>query len=225
MKMSTSPTPSQTYYMRNTSSPLPIPVSNRTCSSATTKSYKYLRRLFKFDQMDFEFALWQMLYLFISPQKVYQNSKYRKRNFIPFPCPLLESDSQYLLLETKLQFARDDPAFLVLLVLCLCGMYKLTVIITTIYFNFIIIYSDVRGLCMDVKSKCWPKYLLSVLRGDCGLSVVRCDRGQHIMAIHQQILTRQPNRRRYRMGLFVRRAFECIFSSTHFIAFRSIVFL
>lgn len=29
--------------------------------------------------MDFEFALWQMLYLFVSPQKVYRNFNYRKR--------------------------------------------------------------------------------------------------------------------------------------------------
>lgn len=45
--------------------------------------------------MDFEFAAWQMIYLFLSPQKVYRNFQYRK--------------------QTKAQFARDDPAFLVLL--------------------------------------------------------------------------------------------------------------
>lgn len=28
--------------------------------------------------MDFEFALWQMLYLFVAPQKVYRNFGYRK---------------------------------------------------------------------------------------------------------------------------------------------------
>jgi len=53
--------------------------------------------------MDFEFALWQMIYLFIAPQKVYRNFNYRK--------------------QTKSQFARDDPAFLVLLVICLCGKW------------------------------------------------------------------------------------------------------
>jgi len=45
--------------------------------------------------MDFEFAIWQMIYLFISPKKVYRNFQYRK--------------------QTKNQFARDDPAFLLLL--------------------------------------------------------------------------------------------------------------
>jgi hypothetical protein len=47
--------------------------------TAAAKRYKYLRRLIKFQQMDFEFALWQMLYLFIAPQKVYRNFHYRKR--------------------------------------------------------------------------------------------------------------------------------------------------
>jgi len=45
--------------------------------------------------MDFEFAMWQMIYLLVRPQKVYRNFMYRKR--------------------TKDQWARDDPAFLVLL--------------------------------------------------------------------------------------------------------------
>lgn len=85
----TSPTPSiaaaassqqPPYYSRSAaSSPLPPPASSRSCMSATTKSYRYLRRLLKFDQMDFEFALWQMVYLFVAPQKVYRNFNYRKR--------------------------------------------------------------------------------------------------------------------------------------------------
>ncbi|KAJ8950279.1 hypothetical protein NQ318_021134 [Aromia moschata] len=79
---------------------MPLPVMHRDCMSAATKRYKYLRRIFKFDQMDFEFAYWQMLYLFIAPQKVYKNFQYRK--------------------QTKYQFARDDPAFLVLFAAWLC---------------------------------------------------------------------------------------------------------
>ncbi|XP_067950058.1 protein unc-50 homolog isoform X2 [Watersipora subatra] len=71
-----------------------------TCSSAANKRWKYFRRIFKYRQMDFQYALWQMLYLFISPQKVYRNFSYRK--------------------QSKNQWARDDPAFLVLLSLCLC---------------------------------------------------------------------------------------------------------
>ena len=69
--------------------------------TAGAKRYKYLRRLLHFRQMDFEFAVWQMLYLFTSPQRVYRNFHYRK--------------------QTKDQWARDDPAFLVLLGVWLCG--------------------------------------------------------------------------------------------------------
>lgn len=100
VKYTTSPTPSVVSGY-SSASPLPPPIGNRKdCLSATSKSYKYLRRLLKFNQMDFEFALWQMIYLFIAPQKVYRNFNYRK--------------------QTKSQFARDDPAFLVLLIICLC---------------------------------------------------------------------------------------------------------
>jgi len=49
--------------------------------TAAAKRYRYLRRLFKFRQMDFEFAAWQMVYLFIAPQKVFRNSLYRKREY------------------------------------------------------------------------------------------------------------------------------------------------
>lgn len=79
---------------------LPTPVTYRhNCMSAAVKRYRYLRRFLKFDQMDFEFAFWQMMYLFISPQKVYRNFQYRK--------------------QMKSQFARDDPAFFVLLIVWL----------------------------------------------------------------------------------------------------------
>ncbi|XP_008552752.1 protein unc-50 homolog [Microplitis demolitor] len=83
--------------LSTSSSSLPIPITyrNRNCMGGASKCYKYLRKLLKFEQMDFEFAIWQIIYLLISPQKVYRNFQNRK--------------------QTKLQFARDDPAFLVLL--------------------------------------------------------------------------------------------------------------
>ncbi|KAI8072623.1 UNC-50-like protein [Gongronella butleri] len=59
-----------------------------------------LRRLFRFPQMDFEYALWQMGYLLIAPSRVYKNIYYHK--------------------QTKNQWARDDPAFLVLFATLLC---------------------------------------------------------------------------------------------------------
>ena len=63
--------------------------------TAMAKFNRFVRRLVHFRQMDFEFAAWQMLYLLIHPQTVYRKFVYRKR--------------------TKDQWARDDPAFLVLL--------------------------------------------------------------------------------------------------------------
>eukprot|EP00069_Balaena_mysticetus_P010435 bmy_20676T0 len=81
--------------------------------TAGAKRYKYLRRLFRFRQMDFEFAAWQMLYLFTSPQRVYRNFHYRK--------------------QTKDQWARDDPAFLVLLSLWLCD-----VILTDTFIGYLV---------------------------------------------------------------------------------------
>ena len=55
---------------------------NQERHTATAKRYKYLRRILKFRQMDFEYAFWQMLYLFVAPQKVYRNFAYRKRKYI-----------------------------------------------------------------------------------------------------------------------------------------------
>ncbi|XP_069020422.1 protein unc-50 homolog isoform X1 [Embiotoca jacksoni] len=93
--------------------PTTSPNSNGELSSrdaarhtAGAKRYKYLRRLLYFKQMDFDFAMWQMLYLFTSPQRVYRNFHYRK--------------------QTKDQWARDDPAFLVLLSIWLCGKKQKT---------------------------------------------------------------------------------------------------
>jgi len=63
--------------------------------TAGAKCSRFFRRIVHFRHMDFEFACWQMIYLLVAPQKVYRNFLYRKR--------------------TKDQFARDDPAFLVVL--------------------------------------------------------------------------------------------------------------
>lgn len=74
---------------------LPRPVTSKTCMTAAMKRWRYLRRLLHYQQMDFEYAFWQMVYLISNPKVVYKNFTYRKK--------------------TKAQFARDDPAFLVLL--------------------------------------------------------------------------------------------------------------
>ncbi len=69
--------------------------------------------------MDFEFAIWQMLYLFYKPQNVYRNFQYRKvefeNNIRQRQSRIKSTLSKIIFQETKAQFARDDPAFLVLL--------------------------------------------------------------------------------------------------------------
>lgn len=81
MKYPTSPPP-PSGISRNVS-PLPIPNSYRTDSlSASHKSFRFFRRLCKFSHMDFQMALWQMIHLFVAPQKVYKNANYRKRKIL-----------------------------------------------------------------------------------------------------------------------------------------------
>lgn len=83
------------------SSHLPVHLGGRAQgSTGSQRGGKYFRRLLNFRQMDFELALSQMFYLCVSPQRVYRNFYYHKR--------------------TKNQWARDDPAFVVLLSLFLC---------------------------------------------------------------------------------------------------------
>lgn len=96
-------------------------ISSRTgCLSAAAKRYKFIRKLCHFQQMDFEYALWQMIYLFISPQKVYRNFHYRKSNlFYVYPVTWSLQLPSFCT-GSKAQFARDDPAFLVLLAMWLC---------------------------------------------------------------------------------------------------------
>lgn len=129
MKHPTSPTPSESgsmlsgYSFRSGRSHLPRPATSNLCSTATTKTSKYLRRLIKFRQMDFEFALWQMLYLFVAPQKVYRNFGYRKGSS-HFHFLFGSMIHCFFISETKSQFARDDPAFLVLLLASLCCKFS-----------------------------------------------------------------------------------------------------
>lgn len=123
------------------SSPMPLPATHKDCMSAATKRYKYLRRIFKFNQMDFEFALWQMVYLFIAPQKVYRNFHHRK--------------------QTKSQFARDDPAFLVLFAACLClTSIGFAVILRLSFLQFIhfllyVVFFDCIGLGIVIATLFW----------------------------------------------------------------------
>eukprot|EP00271_Cylindrocystis_brebissonii_P023505 TRINITY_DN9783_c0_g1_i3.p1 TRINITY_DN9783_c0_g1~~TRINITY_DN9783_c0_g1_i3.p1 ORF type:complete len:242 (+),score=34.66 TRINITY_DN9783_c0_g1_i3:304-1029(+) len=76
-----------------------LPTMNRSAprpaaGRSTSHLPQYLRRIVKWRQMDVEYSFWQMLYLCISPKVVYQHTKYHK--------------------QTKNQWARDDPAFVVI---------------------------------------------------------------------------------------------------------------
>ncbi|XP_029155306.1 protein unc-50 homolog [Nylanderia fulva] len=121
MKYSTSPPASRCHSPVPTefSSSLPMPIVNRhNCMGAAAKCYKYLRKLLKCEQMDFEFAIWQMIFLLIAPQKVYRNFQNRK--------------------QTKSQFARDDPAFLVLVTCCFCvSTIGFAIVLSLGFFQFI----------------------------------------------------------------------------------------
>ncbi|XP_024021293.1 protein unc-50 homolog isoform X2 [Morus notabilis] len=110
-------------------------VSKVRSSSSTSRSnpmfVQYLRRIIKWQQMDIEYTFWQMLHLCTSPKVVYQHTKYHK--------------------QTKNQWARDDPAFVVICSLLLavatmayCAAYDhsaghaVFVVISVLLFHFLI---------------------------------------------------------------------------------------
>eukprot|EP01111_Echinosteliopsis_oligospora_P020032 TRINITY_DN998_c1_g1_i1.p1 TRINITY_DN998_c1_g1~~TRINITY_DN998_c1_g1_i1.p1 ORF type:complete len:180 (-),score=19.84 TRINITY_DN998_c1_g1_i1:175-714(-) len=59
----------------------------------------YIRRLVKYPQMDLEYTFWMMFHLCISPKVVYRSTQWHK--------------------QTKNQWARDDPAFVAILMVFL----------------------------------------------------------------------------------------------------------
>lgn len=148
------------YNNRSSSTSLPNPVPNRTSGfggsgivnsklrslrklelSGFVKFARYIGRLFKINHMDFEFALWQMIYLFISPSKVFRNTVYRK--------------------QTKNRYSRDDPAFLVLLSIwfiitatCLSITLHLP-FLSFIKFLFFVIFIDCIGIGLIVATGFW----------------------------------------------------------------------
>ena len=58
-------------------SSLPRPVTSKTCMTAAMKRWRYMRRLLHYQQMDFEFAFWQMVYLISNPRVVYKNCNFQ----------------------------------------------------------------------------------------------------------------------------------------------------
>lgn len=79
---------------------LPVHVESERPSYAASPSFsEYMRRMIQYAQMDIDYTFAQMIYLCIAPRKVYQLTSYRK--------------------QTKNQWSRDDPAFIVVLILFL----------------------------------------------------------------------------------------------------------
>lgn len=132
-------------------SPLPEPVthsrrkshifSQQTSRSALEKCSKFVNRLFHVNHMDFEFACWQMINLMVAPSKVFRNATYRK--------------------QTKNQYSRDDPAFLLLLGLWfLISSTALSFVLglnllSLIKFLFWIIFVDCIGVGLVIATLGW----------------------------------------------------------------------
>nr|VZI15661.1 unnamed protein product [Spirometra erinaceieuropaei] len=74
---------------------MPPPTGDSPPPVRRTRSGRHVHWPDRFKQMDFEYALWQMVNIFSSPQKLYRNFSYHH--------------------STGNQWARDDPAFLILL--------------------------------------------------------------------------------------------------------------
>ncbi|KAL9333567.1 hypothetical protein Peur_073706 [Populus x canadensis] len=124
---------------------LPTTSRGRVPSSSTSRASsstfpQYLRRIIKWQQMDVEYTFWQMLHLCTSPKVVYQHTKYHK--------------------QTKNQWARDDPAFVVICSLLLvvaalayCVAYDhsaghaVFVVISVLFFHFLISGAGLATCC------------------------------------------------------------------------------
>ncbi|KAJ6409546.1 hypothetical protein OIU84_009112 [Salix udensis] len=124
---------------------LPTTSRGRAPSSSTSRANsstfpQYLRRIIKWQQMDIEYTFWQMLNLCTSPKVVYQHTKYHK--------------------QTKNQWARDDPAFIVICSLLLvvaalayCAAYDhsaghaVFVVISILFFHFLISGAGLATFC------------------------------------------------------------------------------
>ncbi|XP_059313974.1 uncharacterized protein LOC132064851 [Lycium ferocissimum] len=121
---------------------LPTTSKGRTSSNVRPNSVlpQYLRKIIKWQQMDVEYTFWQMLHLCTSPKVVYQHTKYHK--------------------QTKNQWARDDPAFIVICTLLLvvatlayCAAYDhsaghaVFVVISVLLFHFILTGATLATCC------------------------------------------------------------------------------
>ena len=138
-------------FNNRSASPLPEPITQSSSRRKSTSSryelsrlvklLNYIRRLFRYDHMDFEYAFWQQLNLFLSPSKVIRNQYYRK--------------------QTKNRYSRDDPAFLVLLsiwflISASCLSFTLNLqFLSFIKFLFFVIFIDCIAVGLIVATLIW----------------------------------------------------------------------
>ncbi|CAL5866600.1 uncharacterized protein PFLUO_LOCUS809 [Penicillium psychrofluorescens] len=90
--------------------------STPTSRRSSVRMPRFFKRLFKFPQMDFEMAIWEMTSLLIAPKKVFKSIYYHKRKLQStlrgYPTTLLTFPSSP---ETKNTWHRPDPSFTYLL--------------------------------------------------------------------------------------------------------------
>ena len=117
-------------------------------TSSAYSTTRFLRRFFHHSQMDWEFTFSQMMLLIINPKKVYTFSQYRHR--------------------MKKQWARDDPAFLIVLtyfILVTSVAYGIAFSATTFGDMMILTFYGVVSLLgtgVIISTACWHisnKYL------------------------------------------------------------------
>lgn len=117
------------------------PPTKRSSSFHISSITTYLRRIVKPKQMDFEYAFWMMMQLCTSPKTAYRHTAYHK--------------------QTKNQWARDDPAFVVVtcvLVIVAAVAYCIT-FGDTLWHSFLTILSavviDFLALGCAMATACW----------------------------------------------------------------------
>ena len=85
---------------------IPLTAGPPACRDAAADNSvkEYSRRAINYDHIDLQYTFWQMFYLCVAPSRVYKTTKLHK--------------------QTKNQWARDDPAFVVVLA-CMVAMASL----------------------------------------------------------------------------------------------------
>eukprot|EP01117_Protostelium_nocturnum_P012964 TRINITY_DN479_c2_g3_i1.p1 TRINITY_DN479_c2_g3~~TRINITY_DN479_c2_g3_i1.p1 ORF type:complete len:247 (+),score=19.81 TRINITY_DN479_c2_g3_i1:143-883(+) len=107
---------------------------------------EYLRRLTSYPQMDIEYTFWQMFYLCVSPSRVYRTTSWHK--------------------QTKNQWARDDPAFVAILLFFMSvaslayavafrlgGLNILKLMFWAVFFDFVTVGVVTATICWWISNR------------------------------------------------------------------------